>query len=112
MNPLTWLFIAAPTAVIAALIFLWLYQDNRAVVDLERDRHRVEQMEFNRDFSRAWNGQPIEGPAQEEIDALKGQIAAKEAVNKENERLNCERMNRLAGELGDQLKTGTDSILC
>lgn len=112
LNPLTWLLIVAPTAVLAAVIFIWLYQDNRAVVDIERDRHRVEQMEFNRDFAQAWNGKPIEGPAQAEIDALKGKVAAKEAAQAENEKLNCERMNRLAGELGSQLNTANEAVKC
>lgn len=111
-GPLTWLLIVAPTAVLAALIFVWLYQDNRAVVDLERDRHRVQQMEFDQDFAKVWNGGKIEAPAQADIDALKGQLAKKEAAQAENERLNCERMNQLAGELGGQLNTATEAIKC
>lgn len=111
-GPLTWLLIVAPTAVLGAVIFVWLYQDNRAVVDLERDRHRVQQMEFDRDFAQAWSGKQIDGPAQADIDALKGSLAAKEAAQAENEKRNCERMNRLASELGGQLDTATESIKC
>lgn len=111
-GPLTWLLIVAPTAVLAALIFIWLYQDNRAVVDLERDRHRVQQMEFDRDFSQAWNGGTLQAQPQAEIDALKAQVQAKEAVQKEAERVNCERVNQLAKELGGQLAADKTPVPC
>ena len=37
LNPLTWLLVLAPAAVIGALLFVWVYQSNSSTADLERD---------------------------------------------------------------------------
>ena len=55
LNPLTWLLVLAPAAVIGALLFVWVYQSNSSTADLERDRMRLESMEFDRDAAAAWN---------------------------------------------------------
>ena len=89
LNPLTWLLVLAPAAVIGALLFVWVYQSNSSTADLERDRMRLESMEFDRDAAAAWNGQPLQGPNTEDMAQLRSR---------------CQRMADLAARLDTTLQ--------
>lgn len=53
-------YLIAPILLIAALIFVYVYQDNRAAHDTQRAKHDVEMQKFNSDFQAAWNGEKLE----------------------------------------------------
>lgn len=75
LTPMQWLFILAPSAVVAGVLFILFYESS----DMERrvliQDQEVRQMEFDRDFANAWNGSAIEAPAND-IDAAKQRLAA------------------------------------
>ncbi|EDQ9622632.1 hypothetical protein ACRTJ0_004596 [Salmonella enterica subsp. enterica serovar Cerro] len=104
LNPLTWLLVLAPAAVIGALLFVWVYQSNSSTADLERDRMRLESMEFDRDAAAAWNGQPLQGPNTEEMDQLRSRINAKESAADAAAAERCQRMADLAARLDTTLQ--------
>jgi len=104
VNPLMWLFVLAPAAVIGALLFIWVYESNTATADLERDRMRLESMEFDRDAAAAWNGEKIEAPSADSIEALRARIEAKEAAADAANAARCQKMDELAQRLNETLQ--------
>lgn len=106
MNPIVWLFIVAPAAALAALLFVWVYQDNTERADLERERSRVERQQFDQDFANAWNGERIEAPAAEDLQKGRDRVAVLEARKEAREQESGERMQALAKELETTITTG------
>lgn len=104
MNPITWLFIIAPTAVLGALLFVWVYQDNTERGEVMREQQKIERLEFDRDFANAWNGEQIEAPEQGEIDAAKAKLAAIEQAKAVRQQQRCEKLAELAGDLESTIK--------
>ena len=51
-----WLLLAAPAAFVAAYLFLWVYQEQKADLQATQQEQRRDRAEFDRDFDRAWNG--------------------------------------------------------
>lgn len=74
MDHLKWMALLAPLGVIALIIFLWVYQNHQDQFRVEQARIHLEQAEFNRDFARAWNGQPIEVPDEAKMTELKQKL--------------------------------------
>lgn len=107
MNPITWLFIAAPAAVLAALLFLWVYQDNTERGDLMRERQAVEHLEFDRDFANAWNGEQLQAPKQADIDAARAKVAAIEQAKEAREAERCQKLAKLSTELENTIQGTT-----
>lgn len=109
INPLSVAVFVAPAAVIGALVFVWIYQDQTETTGLERDRMRLESAEFDRDFSRAWNGEALEAPADADLVALRAQVDQREqsAANAAQER--CQRLAELADTLtGEERANNTN----
>ncbi|EKO2815814.1 hypothetical protein ACN3YC_004500 [Salmonella enterica subsp. enterica serovar Cerro] len=104
MNPLTWLLVLAPAAVIGALLFVWVYQSNSSTAELERERMRLESMEFDRDAAAAWNGQPLQGPSEEDMAQLRSRINAKQNAADAAAAERCKRMAELAARLDASLQ--------
>lgn len=99
MNPLLWLFVVAPAAAVAALLFIWVYTDQTDRGELQREQHRVEREEFDRDFAAAWNGNPIEAPVPTDLEKSRARVAALEARRDAKEETSCKRLASLAGQL-------------
>ncbi len=104
MNPIVWLFIVAPAAVLAALLFVWVYQDSSDKGEAMREQQHLERLEFDRDFSAAWNGERIEPPAASEIEAARAKVAAIEARNAAKKLERCQRLAALAKDLETTVK--------
>lgn len=96
MNPLVWLFVVAPAAALAALIFLWVYKDQSNTAELQREQHRASQLEFNRDFAAAWNGERIETPNPSELERSRARVAALEERRDAESEETCKRLAQLA----------------
>lgn len=103
INPLTWLVVVAPAAALGAALFIWVYQDNTATADLERDRLRLESMEFDQSFAQAWNGQKITAPSGEDMARLRERIEQKEAAAELAAAQRCAKLAAVAGRLDSQL---------
>lgn len=99
MNPITWLFIVAPAAVLAAVLFVWVYQDNSERSEVMREQQKLEALQFDRDFAAAWNGDKIEGPEAEAINAQKQKLERIEQAKKERERERCQKLAALSKDL-------------
>lgn len=99
MNPLVWLFVVAPAAAVAALLFVWVYQDQTDRGELQREQSRIERQEFDRDFAAAWNGNSIEAPPASELEKTRARVASLEARRDAKEQEQCERLAALASEL-------------
>lgn len=106
LNPLTFLLVLAPAAVIGALLFIFVYDGATTTADLERDRMRLESLEFQRDAAAAWNGGRLEAPDADEIARLRERIAGREAAADAAAAERCARMAELADNLSDTLKQG------
>lgn len=100
MNPLVWLFVVAPAAAVAALLFVWVYQEQTDRGELQREQVRLERQEFDKDFAAAWNGGPLESPRAEDIEKTRARVASLEAKQAAKEQGRCERLASLATELG------------
>ena len=103
MNPLLWLMIIAPSTVLGAILFLWVYQNNADTASLERDRMRLEQMKFDRDFAAAWNGKTILEPEADEIAALQARIKQRERVAEAAALERCQKLERMSAQLNRSL---------
>lgn len=113
MNPITWLFIVAPAAVLAAVLFIWVYQDNSSRADLVQAQSKVERLEFDRDFAKAWNGQKIEAPDNSALDQAKAKVVALETAESVRRKEQCKRLARLSNDLENSLKSQeSSSITC
>jgi hydroxypyruvate isomerase len=104
MNPIIWLFVVAPAAVLAAVLFVWVYQDSSDKGEAMREQHQLERLEFGRDFAAAWNGERIEAPASAEIEAARAKVIATEARREAQKRERCQRLAALAKDLESTLK--------
>lgn len=107
MNPLMWLFVVAPAAALAALLFVWVYQEQTERGEIQREQHRTERLEFDRDFAAAWNGGRVETPDGSELDKSRARLAELEAARDAGEADRCERLAALAGQLEGVIVTGT-----
>jgi len=99
MNPLVWLFVVAPAAAVAALLFIWVYQEQTDRGELQREQSRLERQEFDRDFAAAWNGEALQSPEAAELEKTRARLAALEARRDAKEQEQCQRLAALAGEL-------------
>lgn len=106
LNPLTFLLIMAPAAVIGAVLFIYVYQSSTATADLERDRIRLESLEFRQEAAAVWNGEKVPGIDPEELAQLRQRIASKEQAAENAAQERCERLaafgEQLTGSLGQQ----------
>ena len=113
LNPFLWLLIVAPAAVLGVLIFLFVYSDQKTTLEVQREHHQLDVMEFERDFSKAWNGETITGPSLAEIDQAKAQLAERKHQAEEEKRLNCERLASLASGLQSTVQSAAQTpITC
>lgn len=99
MNPLVWLFVVAPAAAVAALLFVWVYQDQTDRGELQREQSRIERQEFDRDFAAAWNGEKIEAPQASDLEKTRARVASLEARRDAKDQEQCKRLAALASEL-------------
>ncbi|MNQ66777.1 hypothetical protein D3C85_812770 [compost metagenome] len=99
MNPLVWLFVVAPAAAVAALLFVWVYQEQTDRGELQREQSRLERQEFDRDFAAAWNGDELKGPEGSDLEKTRARVASLEARRDAKEQEQCKRLAALAGEL-------------
>lgn len=109
LNPFLWLLIVAPAAVLGVLVFLFVYGDQKATLEVQREQHQIEALEFDRDFSKAWNGESITGPAQAEIDQAKAHLVERKRLAEEERRQNCERLASLASDLQSTVQPTTQT---
>jgi outer membrane murein-binding lipoprotein Lpp len=93
-----WILLVAPVAILGAWLFMTVHDEQKAEqkatqVEMQRDR-----AEFDKDFSKAWNGKPnpeLEKRAAElntklsqvEADRAKAEAEAKTAQEKEKKEL-------------------------
>lgn len=99
MNPLALLVFIAPAAVLGVVVFSFVYQDQTERHDIERQKHEIRQMEFDRDFSKAWNGETLDAPDEARLAAARAELEQNQERQVERERERCERLSRLASEL-------------
>ncbi|MGP9795681.1 hypothetical protein ACT3T8_18050 [Halomonas sp. AOP1-B1-8] len=99
MNPLAILFLLAPGVAIGVLLFVWVYEDQSGRVEIERQKHEVRQLEFEKDFADAWNGGTLEGPSPEQIASAKAELEAAQTAKQEREQERCEKMSSLAADI-------------
>lgn len=109
MNPITWLFIVAPAAVLAAVLFVWVYQDTTDRGEEMRQQQKLERMEFDRNFANAWNGERIEAPGDDEIEAQRQKLAAIEKAKQARDLERCRKLAELAGQLETTIK-GSEAL--
>lgn len=109
VSPITWLLIVAPTAVLAAVLFLFVFEKNDETAALERDRLNIQRLEFDRDFATAWNNERMEAPDPTELAALKNKLVAKERAAEAAEKERCKKMQALSAELENTLKASGGS---
>lgn len=51
-----WVLIAAPAALLAAYLFMWVYGEQKTDLQATKQEQRRDRAEFDRDFDRAWTG--------------------------------------------------------
>lgn len=107
MNPLVWLFVVAPAAAVAAMLFVWVYQEQTERSEIQREQHRIERLEFDRDFADAWNGGQLSIPDGSELDRSRARLEALEAARDAGEADKCEKMAALAKQLEGVVMAGT-----
>ena len=61
-SPLAIMAVIAPSALLGALLFFFVYDEHSTKNDIQRDKHQLETMKFDRDFSNAWNGDSVTPP--------------------------------------------------
>lgn len=99
MNPLALLVFIAPAAVLGVVVFTWVYEDQTERHGIERQKHEIRQMEFDRDFAKAWNGEALDAPDEARLAAARAELEQSQERQVERERERCERLSRLASEL-------------
>jgi len=104
VNPITWLFIIAPTAVLGAVLFIWVYQDTTERGEEMRQQQKLDHLEFDRNFANAWNGERIEAPGNGEIEAQRQKLAAMEQVKQARDLERCRKLAELSGQLETTIK--------
>jgi len=107
VNPIVWLFVVAPAAAVAALLFVWVYQEQTERGELQREQIRIERQEFDRDFAAAWNGGKVEAPQASDLEKTRARVAALEARRDAKEQEQCQRLAELAGELEGVVRAET-----
>jgi len=84
------LWLIAPAAMIGAVIFFFVYEQNTENQDIQRAKMELQQSKFDKDFATAWNTGTVE---------LKDDVASKkmklEQIEKDAERKKTERKNQI-----------------
>ena len=104
MNPISWLLIVAPVAVLGALLFVLIYQHTDATAHIERQRIYLESLRFERDFAKAWNGEDLDTKGLDaQIEATEAELAAAEQVRPQGLKKLTQRLESLfmQGEIND-----------
>ena len=105
MNPLNWLLIVAPAAVLAALLFVLIYQQTESTAQIERQRIHLESLRFDRDFAKAWNGEDLATKGLDaQIEAAEAELAAAEQARPQGLKKLTQRLESLftQGENNDE----------
>ena len=106
MNPLVWLFVVAPAAAVAALLFVWVYQEQTDRGELQREQSRLERQQFDQDFSAAWNGEALEAPKTEDVEKTRARIATRQPPKQAKEQERSARLASREAELEGVVKAG------
>lgn len=108
MNPIQWLLIAAPATVIAAVLFVGVFERVDNTAQIQRETVELKQMEFDQEFASAWNGQGVSAPGADEIEQKKAHLAKlKELAAKAKQEQN-EQIEQLVEQLTAEINSGKD----
>lgn len=108
MNPIQWLLIAAPATVIAAVLFVGVFERVDNTAEIQRESVELKQMEFDKEFAAAWNGQGISAPGADEIKQKKAHLVKlKELAAKAKQEQN-EKVEQLVRQLTAEINGGKD----
>ncbi|MCS5798181.1 hypothetical protein LNN94_27315 [Klebsiella pneumoniae subsp. pneumoniae] len=85
-SPLAIMAVIAPSALLGALLFFFVYDEHSTKNDIQRDKHQLETMKFDRDFSNAWNGDSVTPPKENDIASMEEKIKMKEEKAKKKKK--------------------------
>jgi len=109
VTPMQWLFIAAPTAVIGTVLFLMLYESSDMERQVLKQEQTIRQMEFDRDFASAWNGEAMTVPGAD-IEQQKQILDALREKQREQRAKRDEAMKNLSDKMNNQLNQETVEV--
>ena len=95
MTNIKWLAIIAPTGILVILVFLWIYQNQQVQFKNQQNNFKLKSMEFDRDFSNAWNGKSVESPDDTDIDQMRHKIKTEELAAQQRNTKQQQRMETL-----------------
>lgn len=108
MNPMQWLLIAAPATVIAAILFIGVFERVDNTAEVQREKAQLQQMEFDQDFASAWNGEAISSPGENEIEAQRTKVKELQAIALKAREQQKEKLAELADQLQTEVQSGRD----
>jgi Na+/phosphate symporter len=108
MNPMQWLLIAAPATVIAAILFIGVFERVDNTAEVQREKAQLQQMEFDQDFASAWNGEAISSPSENEIEAQRTKVKELQAIALKAREQQKEKLAELADQLQTEVQSGRD----
>lgn len=109
VTPMQWLFIAAPTAVIGTVLFLMLYESSDMERQVLKQEQTIRQMEFDRDFASAWNGEALTVPG-DDIEQQKKVLDELREKQREQRAKRDEVMKNLNEKMNNQLNQETVEV--
>lgn len=99
MNPLSYLFVIAPVAVLAAFLFMNVYQSQSSSGEIHRAKIEATQLQFDKDFASAWNSGSVEAPEKQALELAKARVIELENAKKAAEEERAQKLAELAKQM-------------
>lgn len=99
MNPLGYLFLVAPVAVLAGFLFMNVYQSQSSSGEIQRAKIEAAQAQFDKDFSTAWNVGKVAAPEAETLELAKARVVELEEKRKAAEVAREQQLSELAAQM-------------
>ena len=103
MNPIGYLFLVAPVAVLAAFLFMNVYQSQSSSGEIHRAKVEATQMQFDKDFASAWNAGKVEAPETQALELAKARVVELENEKKAAEEARAQKLAELDKHLENTL---------
>lgn len=104
-SPLAIMAVIAPSALLGALLFFFVYDEHSTKNDIQRDKHQLETMKFDRDFSNAWNGDSVTAPKENDITSMEEKIKMKEDKAKKEKEERERRIKKIQEDVERKITT-------
>lgn len=102
-SPLAIIAVIAPSALLGAFLFFFVYDEHSMKNDIQRDRHQLETMKFDRDFSNAWNGDSVTPQKENDITSMEERIKRKEEKAEEEKEERERRMKKILEDVENKI---------